>query len=313
MIVSAEGLKNCPICSWKLEENRCRMLPYPSEETEGRPHSIVFCENCGIGIAWPRWGDDEIERYYSCGDYWGKTASELLSPKRYPVPYALAVSRWRIIEPLFEKRRQGLSMLDIGAGHGFMGMVAAKSDKIHLANYTCIEQDRYLMESLNTTWAKHLLKSTITVTNHIDNTSGIFDCIVLSQILEHLSDPKDLLKRAFANLASDGFIYVDVPNQDYLFKKDVFPHLLFFSSASLKLLLQECGLKVSSIACYGNDMNASPLNCRRKIRPVQLLEQVISRFKAVLPEAMIRSFYSKYFEMDRQNESGIWIRALGTR
>jgi SAM-dependent methyltransferase len=275
---------------------------------ENKPEFIVFCENCGVGIAAPLWTSEDLDEFYSKGKYWANSKIEILSPKKYPVAYALAVSRWKLIEPLLREKQ--ISILDIGAGHGFLGIVAAKSKNLNLLKYVSIEKDRTLQESLRKTWSACFPNNILQIKDCVDHIDGKFDCIILSQVLEHLTDPKVLLRIVLAKLSKKGVLFIDVPNQDYLFKKDVFPHFLFFNISSLQYLMKDCGLMINSIDCYGNDMNSSPLNLKNTSRLYSLLTKIIMTTKVVIPERFILTFFSRYFEMNKQNNNGIWIRAI---
>ena len=115
----------CPICSWAFEKGRFRTVPYPTKHDntfEHKPERIVFCENCGAGIALPLVSNEELEKFYAQGDYWGDPGAKVLSPKEYPVPCALALSRWGLVESFLERRKKSVSILDVGAGHGFFGI-----------------------------------------------------------------------------------------------------------------------------------------------------------------------------------------------
>jgi SAM-dependent methyltransferase len=255
---------------------------------------------------------DEIDKIYSEGEYWVNLKTEILLPKKYPVPYALAVSRWKIIEPMFAQLTKPISILDIGAGHGFLGLVAAKSKNLHLSTYVCVEKDKTLTESLRKTWSALPPKTNLQIEDNIDQVDGRFDCIILSHILEHLPDPKKMLQTVLKKLVKGGLLFVDVPNQDYLFKKDVFPHFLFFNISSLQRLLEDCGLKINLIDCYGNDMNRSAMNFRNSSKIRNLFVEIIMRAEQLIPERTILTFFTRYFEMNKINRNGLWIRAIGT-
>ncbi len=62
--------------------------------------------------------------------------------------------------------------------------------------------------------------------NDLDGT--LFDCIIFSDVLQHIEDPADILSRAVELLAPDGEVLVSVPNFKYLkFLKDHFPYPIF--------------------------------------------------------------------------------------
>ena len=55
-----------------------------------------------------------------------------------------------------------------------------------------------------------------------------FDVVIISHVLEHVSDPIEFLKLMTLKLREGGILYVDVPCLDYLHKELDEPHLLFF-------------------------------------------------------------------------------------
>lgn len=306
-------MNTCPICSGPFEKEKCRTVPYPAESEEAfkkRPKSIIFCENCGIGIAAPAWDIEELEKFYCEGSYWKNPKVEILSPKKHPGPYALAVSRWELIEPLLERTAKPISILDVGAGYGFFGMAAVKNKNLRLSSYVCVEKDRTLIESLKKTWSVSFPKISLEIKEHIGQVDGTFDLIILSHILEHLTDPKTFLITVLAKLAKNGLLFIDVPNQDYLFKKDVFPHFLFFNKLSLQMLLKNYGLKIKLIDCYGTDMNRSQLNYRNVSILDKAFIKIIFGLSPIIPEKNFLSFFSWYLGTSEQNNKGTWVRAI---
>lgn len=307
-------LNFCPVCSWQFKGNLPRMIPYPTKRGEAiahKPDQIFICDNCGIGIAIPLPSSEEMEKYYSVGDFWGIAQPQILAPKKHPIPYALALSRWRILEPFLKESQRRISILDIGAGHGFLGMTAAQSKTVKLWKYVCVEKDRFLRESMKKTWSLRFPHIELDVKDDISQVNGTFDCLILSHILEHLSNPLSDLKIMLTKLNPESLIFIDVPNQDYLFKKDVFPHFYFFSESSLRHLMNASGLHILSITGYGNDINQSSLNFRNAGKLKTRLGNLIIRMKWLLPKKLTISLFSEYFAMDKKNENGIWIRGVG--
>ena len=303
----------CPLCSSVFEEDIQRSIPYPTaahSRIARKPQSIEFCEKCGVGIALPLLAEKELQELYAGGRYWAHSDSRIILPKKYPVPYALALSRWEIIESFLGKNRGPASILDIGAGHGFLGMVAARREGFNLGKYVCVEQDKALAASLRKTWMSLFPGYALVVDDHIDLIEGEFDCIVFSHVLEHQANARELFESALKRLAPGGLVFIDVPNQDYLFKDDVFPHLLFFNSSSLRFLLEGGGLRVLHLGCYGQSMNRSPLNHRNRSKARRLAIEMITALRAVIPESLFLSFFSWYFGVNKQSCHGTWLRAI---
>jgi hypothetical protein len=81
-----------------------------------------------------------------------------------------------------------------------------------------------------------------------------FDVMVLSHVLEHLLQPRTALELLRSRMASEGVLYIEVPNiprgslNEYL--DNVWaprydePHISFFSQESLTEMLREAGMDV---------------------------------------------------------------------
>lgn len=70
----------------------------------------------------------------------------------------------------------------------------------------------------------------------------LFDCIIFSEILQHLKDPADILARAVMLLAPNGELLISIPNFKYLKSlKDHFPYPYFKRWTFSENLLQMIG------------------------------------------------------------------------
>ena len=85
-----------------------------------------------------------------------------------------------------------------------------------------------------------------------------YDVITAFHVVEHLSDPRKVLKRLGTNLKADGRLIVEVPSADdallTLYKCDSFQrftywsqHLYLFTASTLATLIKQAGLEVVSI------------------------------------------------------------------
>lgn len=307
-------MNNCPVCSCKLD-NIANRTAYPgfvdkSENILGFSE-IIFCKDCKVGIAFPDVSDDALRDYYEKGGYWPNVAP-LKALKKAIVPYALAKARWENIESLLvqAEKFKDIAILDIGAGHGFIGMLANESKKIKLNRYTCVEPDVQMRQCVNSYWFGRPDEHRLDIKKALDEVNGAYDVVVLSHVIEHLKDPLSMLKSSLALMTQGGVLLLEVPNQDYLFKNDVFPHLLFYNQDSLQRLINRTQLlETVSISCYGTDMEKSPLN-----RNKSLIQKVIGKglgvLHGLLPRNILASFCLCYFGINRKSSNGTWIRAL---
>ena len=85
-----------------------------------------------------------------------------------------------------------------------------------------------------------------------------FDLITAFHVFEHLKDPKKILKLLSKKLTNDGQIIIEVPNSEdallTLYENKKFQnftywsqHLYLFNSDTLRILANQCGLKIFSI------------------------------------------------------------------
>lgn len=88
---------------------------------------------------------------------------------------------------------------------------------------------------------------------------GRFDAVVLMDVLEHMSQPKENLRRAFRLLRPGGILYLTTPDSSSLaarFLKGRWwcirkAHLYYFSRRTLRRMLEETGYTVVVESTYG--------------------------------------------------------------
>ena len=80
---------------------------------------------------------------------------------------------------------------------------------------------------------------------------GDYQCVVMSDVIEHLTDPPETVRLAKELLAPVGILVVITPNLDSFFcrKFQLKPmeHLFLFNFSNLRLLLEKEGLKISRL------------------------------------------------------------------
>ncbi|MCP4608402.1 MAG: methyltransferase domain-containing protein [Planctomycetes bacterium] len=310
-------MDTCPICKWNFSDGDFESIPYPGKGQQHSqvqiPTSIRFCGECGTGIAHPTISDKTADKLYAQGEYW-KQSTKKLPIKTFPVPFGLAQARWRLIE---ESLRQSepeheIRLLDIGAGHGYLGLVASLNPNVSLVEYHAIEPDPAMQQYLQNMWTKKGCNQSLTVTASMDQITGLYDVVVLSHVLEHLQDPSSLINSATALLSSKGLLFVDVPNQDHLFRNNVFPHIVFFSPSSLRFVLEKEQLGIIHLETWGRNMYKSPSHIKAPLK-MKIIGGMIRLTHKFLPSKFLIHFYAWYFGGNKMNAEGTWIRALCKR
>jgi SAM-dependent methyltransferase len=273
--------------------------------------SICICSNCGAGNAWPSLTDQELGKIYSEGDYWKSYKVTKLSPRNNPGHYAAAKARWQFVEDYLVKiGKEDVSILDVGAGYGFFGLAASQSKKVHLKRLCTVEMDKFFQQSLELTWRESYSHVQFSCHHQLDQVSDSYDVIVLSHILEHLNDPSSLLKAAGEKLAVNGVILIDVPHQDFIFKDDVFPHVVFFNEQGLNTLINRSGLVTKTIGSFGR-RRQELVNRPGWLKSVMALEEsIVYKLRHILPVFMCVWFFEWLLRPASKDKDGVWLRAL---
>ena len=99
-------------------------------------------------------------------------------------------------------------------------------------------------------------------TGRIQDVPGkeVFDLITMQQLIEHITDPRDMLNHAYRLVKTNGFLYISTPNIDsasfaYLKPRHIhvssFGHVSLFNKRSLALLANKCGFELTAHEYYG--------------------------------------------------------------
>ena len=148
------------------------------------------------------------------------------------------------------------SVLDIGCGYGGIGRLLAKT---HRAQLYGIELNPEASPYLENLYHQHWIGSVEEVS--IPNDVPGFDCIIFSDVLEHLVDPWGTLAHYVTRLNAGGTIIASIPNVrnlNLLLKLIIrgewtyLPdgglldktHLRFFTRSEIEKLFNEAGLDI---------------------------------------------------------------------
>ena len=228
----------CPVC--RASEYSV-IGPYADVTKAFREREIVKCTHCNTISMYPCIIECEPEDYYE-SQYW----TEEIFTRRSPALRAQAKARCLFMraEVNFGDR---LKVLDVGAGVGYMNWGFREVWPDIQTEYTAVEVNPAARKFLfSDPGVNHVLRS-------LDDSEGGYDVIVLSHILEHITDPVGFLSktRTLFNKSS-GYLLVEVPCLDFRFKKRNEPHVLFYSQESLSEIFTRNDFEVMSIATCGH-------------------------------------------------------------
>ena len=284
-------------------ENSCRLCS--SEKTEVRSYpgrnelglnEIVVCKDCGFGWAMPFKTQEELDQFYSQGEYWeGSQVSKEL------VNHYMNQSRKRLKKILpFVSKDKPIEILDFGAGHGCIADQCAEI--LPNASYSFFEPDPGM--------AKTILekKLPVKVTEISEVEESRYDVIFLNHVLEHVADPIEFLKQKKKGLKPGGVLYIETPRHDFLFKDNVFPHTLFFDEKCFPKIAREIDLNVLDVKSFGSALSFKRANFPEKVlrKVLSILYRLTGRFNQTRLAYLVNSMMFSY---DRPSDR-IWVAGL---
>jgi len=160
-----------------------------------------------------------------------------------------------LIQPPKEDEYGKSKWLDYGCGRGNLALMANGINFVDIIGY-----------DLNNYYLKTAAKKGLKTSNIIDDVIklGKYDCIICTEVLEHVSDPLDLISFLYDNLCPGGILYITLPlnskkrimNDCSLMKKNKListyhlGHINYFTYDNFKATMNKYGFqscKVQSI------------------------------------------------------------------
>ncbi len=139
------------------------------------------------------------------------------------------------------------SVLEVGPGMGFFARNWLSLNPN--SQYFAVESDSSCYKSLQGLGVK-LLEA-----EEVKSGKNPADLIVMSHVLEHVSDPYKFLSSMTQGLRSGGVLFIEVPCQDWVHKYEDEPHILFFEKTSMEYLLKRLGLIDIEMGYFGVEID----------------------------------------------------------
>ena len=234
------------------------------------PVSLSVCQRCGLRQLNPRIDDAGLEQFYSSEYY-----------KLYSMDKRAKTDKWvkrkkRIASGILdavEKHRplNGLRLLDIGCGHGFLITEARNRGALVSGIEPSTKHAARLSENGFDVF-------TGTLEQFVSEQRDHYDIVTSSHVLEHSSNPGQFLKYASGLLAQDGLMCAEVPNADWQTIYGLHPvsihtaHLCYHTEHTLRALFEISGLKVLSTTYGLNGGSVRAISVPGKVEPLEGME-----------------------------------------
>lgn len=266
--------------------------------------NLIQCD-CGLVITSPRPAPDELDQYYPPTYYSyvlrsPTRKSQLLAKLRaykggYPARDGL-VRRvvWRSAARLFGNfflfylpyRGEDKSLLEVGCGTG--------ADLNWARDLGWDVHGLELNESAVDLARKQGLDVSCSSFENANLPATSFDCIIMSQVLEHLYSPRLALQRCHQLLRPGGLLLIAVPKFDSWTRHAMgnfwhnlqFPiHLHHFNQPVLERMIREAGFQVREVRLSSRLLNLS--YALTTMKEFHILNRVLTRPRGTLSDVML--------------------------
>jgi SAM-dependent methyltransferase len=243
---SAHNILSCPACGSSVKK------PWLRKVVAGVKFNLDKCCACGTGYVNPQPSAESLKYIYSCIGHGSKSltsldkvmASEVEFPNSTVDAQRMVDYAKKLLGPIKEGQAKAL---DIGAGYGFFSRAALEQGFQVIAVNPASAENR-IFKQLNGFEPIPLFFE------EVDFGRERFDLVILSQVLEHLLDPFQVLVKVRNLIKPEGVIAIAVPNVDAILIKilksrssflGLPDHIIHFSRKGLSAILQRAGFDVN--------------------------------------------------------------------
>ena len=233
----------CPVCE---SDNITIIRNYRSSKIIFEHLRLVKCNACEMVFVDPMPSEEILHEYNS--SYFitahGGIPQDIVSQSFFS---GIAGLRMRHVEKYVHKNRLKVSnILEIGPGTGIFAKKWRSTYPDH--KYYAVETDTSCYSSLEETGV------IISKPEEVKNIGKEFDLVVMSHVLEHVSDPAQFVKTSAQFLKKDGVVFIEVPCNDWQHKPEDEPHLLFFHKRPMKQFMESLGFTNIQLSYHGKSI-----------------------------------------------------------
>src|SRR3990167_9214513 len=209
--------------------------------------SRAHCGSCGIVFATPM-PDMEALEEYNAGYF--SSAHGGLPNNLIAIAFFSSMARIRMahLEKFLHLHHVEVSSLvEFGPGAGFFAqhwLVQYPQTK-----YFAVETDSSCHAFLKKVGVQLIAFSAIR-----EEKRGL-DMVVMSHVLEHVTNPIQFIKDATHHLRQGGALFIEVPCRDWEHKTMDEPHLLFFDKGPMYQLLDQLGFEHIELSYHGQTID----------------------------------------------------------
>lgn len=237
----------CPLCGGSAEQSYSGLKGY----VENSIYDLYECETCSSSFCWPLKSNSQVydhiykkpssipgyERYVRY--------SELVKETKYPLN-ALANAEnvyWSIREALQTcfPYQENMQIAEIGSGLGYLTYSLNKEGYATRG----IDISSEAVTKAKAAYGDYYEAGDLFILSK--EYKNRFDCVIMTELIEHVENPKEFLRAALDMLKEGGKLIITTPNKSwtpagYVWGSDIPPiHLWWFSERSIRTLAQLLG------------------------------------------------------------------------
>lgn len=276
----------------------------------------AHCRSCDIVFATPMPSEAALGEYNT---RYFSTAHGGHPHKTGAMAFFSGIARLRLahIERYLDARSIAVSsLLELGPGPGFFAFNWL--ERHPETTYLACETDTSCHASL------HKIGVSLVETSVLMEDAAAVDLVVMSHVLEHVSNPIKFLGDATRNLRKGGALFIEVPCRDYEHKSIDEPHLLFFDKKPMHQLLSTLGFDNIQVSYHGQEISrlrsASVLRARLiALRSKLIALGLVAPFARARPgmemltDPLERAAVAPFDAHCESSRPAWWLRALATK
>ncbi len=219
---------------------------------EGETFTIYHCPYCDTSFAWPHIINEDIyDNIYSQANIipgysrYAVYANEIIS-KKNPLGYlankeAVYFSIREILENNVAKEAQ---ILEVGSGLGYLTYAIRERG----FNIVGLDISSDAVEQAKKKFGDYFICEDIF--QYVKNNEGRFDTIILTEVIEHISNPTGFCDTLLKLLKNGGQLIITTPNKSSFSSEEIWEtelppvHLTWFSETSFKILAEQKRLSI---------------------------------------------------------------------
>lgn len=212
---------------------------------------VLECSSCDTRFAWPlRFDSGVYEQIY-------RDPKRVPGYERYQRLQHLVMDSahaledlagledvyWGVAEALSQAVPRGARVLEVGSGLGYLTYAMRQAGW----EAEGVDISEVAVWSATRAFGPHFRASTVEA---LTDEAGSFDCVVATELIEHLEDPQQFIRQALGLLRPGGHLILTTPNKDlyprhWAWHTDPAPvHLWWFSRSSLRRVAWAAGATV---------------------------------------------------------------------